>query len=111
MSSLLLGNGEWIANPIYSKPPAENKNLKKTHFVVKVQIGNDKPIYIYNKDKSFSVVMKEDGNEEAFKLLTEKISTEGFIGQKGYFHLILEPGDNESCQFRINPHNIFEEPW
>ena len=109
--SSLLGNGKWKANPIYSPPPAENKNLKKTHFVVKAQIGNDKPIYLSNKDKSFSVVMKKDDNEDVFKILTEKISAEGFYGEKGYFHLILEAGDSDLCQFRINPYNIFEESW
>ena len=109
--SSLLGNGKWKANPIYSQPPSENKNLKKTHFIVKAQISNDKPIYISNKDKSFSVVMKKDDNEDVFKLLMEKISAEGFCGEKGYFHLILEAGDNDLCQFRINPYNIFEEPW
>ena len=55
--------------------------------------------------------MKKDDNEDVFKLLTEKISAEGFYGEKGYFHLILEAGDSDLCQFRINPYNIFEESW
>ena len=109
--SSLLGKGKWVSNPIYSKPPALN-DLKKRHFVVKTQISDDKSsIHVSNKDQSFSVVIKEEGNGDVYNILFEKISSEGFQGKKGYFHLILEVGDNESCQFRINPNNIFEEPW
>jgi len=103
-----------------SDPPDINKNLTKKHFAVKVQIsfarGKPEPDYneglcIYNKDKSFHIWLLKKGNEVLHKKLTQIISSKGYRGLKGYFHAILEPGDKEANQFRINPENIFIEPW
>ena len=104
-----------------SDPPDINKNLIKKHFAVKVQItfkdrGGGQPDYqaglnIYNKDKSFHVWLPKKENEVLHEKLIQKISTDGYRGLKGYFHAILEPGDKEANRFRINPENIFIEPW
>ena len=101
--------------------PDKNKDLKKQHFVVKIQIpldtdtgetlNNNCPLAIYNKDKSFCTSMFYKGNEELHRQLYDKIKSEGHHGIKGYFHTILEPGDLKANQFRINPENIFIEPW
>ena len=93
-----------------------NKNLKKEHFVVKVQVPLSKGLgpdflCIYNKDKSFNIMMPYKGNSELYSQLSEKIRSEGYHGIKGYFHALLEPGDKKANQFRINPENIFVEPW
>ena len=95
-----------------------NKNLKKEHFVVKVQVPlstgpgvNGSPLCIYNKDRSFDIMMYYKGNAELHRQLSDKIRSEGYHGIKGYFHAILEPGDLKANQFRINPENIFIEPW
>ena len=104
----------------FSDPPDINKNLTKKHFAVKVQIsfarGKPEPDFneglcIYNKDKSFHIWLLKKGNEVLHKKLTQIISSKGYRGLKGYFHAILEPGDKEANQFRINPENIFIEPW
>ena len=98
------------------------KNLKREHFVVKVQVplsaGSGEPLNnknnflcIYNKDKSFDIMMPYTGNAELYRQLSDKIRSEGHHGIKGYFHAILEPGDKKANQFRINPENIFIEPW
>ena len=104
-------------------PPGKNKNLQKQHFVVKVQVPsapfegmiNKKVpndfLVIYNEDKSFNIVMFKDGNTELYHQLSEKVRSEGHHGIKGYFHTILEHGDKKANQFRINPENIFVEPW
>ena len=104
-----------------SDPPDINKNLTKKHFAVKVQItfkdrGGGQPDYqaglnIYNKDKSFHVWLLKKENEVLHEKLIQKISKDGYRGLKGYFHAILEPGDKEANRFRINPENIFIEPW
>ena len=104
-----------------SVAPDKNKDLKKQHFVVKIQIpldtdtgetlNNNSPLTIYNKDKSFCTSMFYKGNEELHRQLYDKIKFEGHHGIKGYFHTILEPGDLKAKQFRINPENIFIEPW
>jgi len=103
-----------------SDPPDINKNLTKKHFAVKVQIsfarGKPEPDYneglcIYNKDKSFHIWLLKKGNEVLHKKLTQIISSKGYRGLKGYFHAVLEPGDKEANQFRINPENIVIEPW
>jgi len=105
-----------------SDPPDINKNLTKKHFVVKVQItfksikGVPTPecdggLNIYNKDKSFHIWLLKKGNEILHKKLIQKISADGYRGLKGYFHAILEPGDKEANQFRINPENISVEAW
>ena len=106
--------------------PQYNKNLKKQHFVVKVQVPMTVPggtytdqvddlgilaMAIYNKDKSFNIQFFKKGNEEIYNQLFKKITSEGYRGLKGYFHAILEPGDKKANQFRINPENIFVEPW
>ena len=104
--------------------PQNNKNLKMQHFVVKVQIPMTVPktfsaedvdlddgLFLYNKDKSFNIQLPKKGNEVLYRQLYEKIRSEGYRGLKGYFHVILEPGDNKANQFRINPENIFVEPW
>ena len=102
-----------------------NKNLKKQHFVVKVQVPmellpgwehmhsftSDDVLAIYNKDKSFNINLPKTDNGELYRQLSDKITSEGYRGLKGYFHVILEPGDKEANQFRINPENIFIEPW
>ena len=101
-------------------PPGINKNLTKKHFTVKVQIsfvrGKPEPDYdeglnVYNEDKSFHIWLRKKGNEVLHKKLMQIISSKGYRGLKGYFHAILEPGDKEANQFRINPENIFIEPW
>ena len=104
-----------------SVAPEKNKNLKKEHFVVKVQVplstgtgatlNNNGPLCIYNKDKSFNIMMFFKGNAELHRQLSDKIKSEGYHGIKGYFHAILEPGDLKANQFRINPEIIFIEPW
>ena len=71
----------------------------------------DDDLFIYNKDKSFNIDLPKKGNEALYRQLYEKIRSEGYRGLKGYFHVILEPGDNEANQFRINTENIFVEPW
>ena len=48
-----------------------NKNLKKEHFVVKVQVPHSKGLgpdflCIYNKDKSFNIMMPYTGNSELY---------------------------------------------
>ena len=108
-----------MSKPSVSDPPDINKNLTKKHFAVKVQItlhNRGKPDYesglvIYNRDKSFHVRLLKKGNEVLHKKLRHKITSDGYAGLKGYFHAILEPGDKEANQFRINPENIFIEPW
>ena len=92
------------------------QNLKKEHFVVKVQVPLSKGLgpdflCIYNKDKSFNIMMPYKGNSELYSQLEDKIRSEGHHGIKGYFHALLEPGDKKANQFRINPENIFVEPW
>ena len=103
-----------------SDPPSKNKKLIKSHFVVKVQIpldmlgGKVNPegdLAINNKDKSFNIFLQKKDNEELHSKLLLKITTEGFGGLKGYFHVILESGDKAKNQFRINPENVFVEPW
>ena len=103
-----------------SLAPEKNKDFKKEHFVVKVQIPLDTDtgetiknsnLAIYNKDKSFNAFMSHTGNAELHRQLSDKIKSEGHHGIKGYFHAILEPGDLKANQFRINPENIFIEPW
>ena len=71
----------------------------------------DDRLFMYNKDKSFNIHLPKEGNEVLHRQLYEKITSEGYRGLKGYFHVILEPGDNEANQFRINPENILVEPW
>ena len=109
-----------ISRPGTSDPPNKNKNLVKSHFVVKVQVAFDMiggrvipegALAIYNKDKSFIINLQKKDNEELHSQLVLKITAEGFGGLKGYFHVILEPGDKAKNQFRINPENIFVEPW
>ena len=109
-----------MSKAITTDPPKENKKLVKTHFVVKVQVPvslKDSSIHtegnlgIYNKDKSFNISMPKENNEELHSRLNSKISSEGFRGLKGYFHVILEAGDKEANQFRINPEHVFVEPW
>ena len=69
-------------------------------------------IRIYNKDNSFSICLKEEGNEEVYNKLGQKIASDGFKGMKGYFHAILKPGDKHKNQVRINADNILPlEPW
>jgi len=107
--------------PKFSVPPAENRKLKKTHFIVKVQVslsfkGGTKAdkkgdLTVYNKDRSFTVFMPRKDNEYIHGRLFENIINHGHEGMKGYFHVILEPGDKEANQFRINPENISIEPW
>ena len=101
-------------------PPSKNEKLHKNHFVVKVQVPFDTKtgervngeIRIYNKDNSFSICLKEEGNEEVYNKLGKKIASDGFKGMKGYFHAILKPGDKHKNQFRINADNILPlEPW
>ena len=102
-----------------SEPPSKNKKLVKTHFVAKVQVPHDftgsvnteGDLAIYNKDKSFNIFLSKKTNGALHSQLLEKISSGGFRGLKGYFHVILEAGDNEANQFRINPENVFVEPW
>jgi len=108
-------------NPNIGAPPDKSMHLKKTHFVVKVQVpmgilGGGKidkkgMLGIYNKDRSFNIVLPREDNIDLHKKLVDKITNEGFKGLKGYFHAVLEPGDKEANQFRINPENIFTEPW
>ncbi len=94
-----------------SEPPSKNKKLVKTHFVAKVQVQVDLmgsvhtegDLCIYNKDKSFNIFLSKKTNGALHSQLLKKISSEGFRGLKGYFHVILEAGDNEANQFRINP--------
>ena len=108
-----------IEGATFSAPPSKNPNLRKKHFIVKVQVPlalstlRDEEIYlmIYNKDRSFNVTLSKVENPDLFGQLVRKISAEGYQGTKGYFHVILGPGDNEANQFRINPDNIFVEPW
>ena len=76
--------------------------------------GRENPeadLAIYNKDKSFNIFLQKKNNEELHSQLLLKVTTEGFGGLKGYFHVILESGDKEKNQFRINPENVFVEPW
>ena len=108
-----------MSKPTAFDPPDINKNLTKKHFAVKVQIpfpdeGKPDPLdflVIFNRDMSFHVLLPEKGNEVLYKKLAQKITSDGYGGWKGYFHAILEPGDKEANQFRINPVNIFIEPW
>ena len=109
-----------MGRPNLSDPPDKNKKLIKSHFVVKVQVplnmldGRVNPeswLMIYNKDKSFNISLKKENNEELHSQLLLKVTAEGYEGLKGYFHVILEPGDKAKNQFRINPENVFVEPW
>ena len=104
----------------YSDPPHKNKNLKKKHFVVKVQVpiefksGSINPegdLCIYNMDKSFNTILPKKSNEVLPSRLREKITSEGYGGLKGYFHVIIEAGDKEANQFRINPEHVTIEAW
>ena len=104
----------------YSDPPHKNKNLKKKHFVVKVQVpiefksGSINPegdLCIYNMDKSFNTILPKKSNEVLHSRLREKITSEGYGGLKGYFHVIIEAGDKEANQFRINPEHMSIEAW
>ena len=103
-----------------SDPPDKNKNLTKKHFVVKVQVkinalcGSLEPrgdLCIYNMDKSFNVFLPKKSNEVLHSRLREKITSEGYGGLKGYFHVIIEAGDKEANQFRINPEHMSIEAW
>jgi len=58
-----------------------------------VNTGGD--LCIYNKDKSFNIFLSKKTNEALHSQLRKKISSDGFRGLKGYFHVILEAGDNE----------------
>jgi len=114
----------WDANsgPTIVVPPKESKKPMKTQFDVQVQvplhggmiggkINKKGDLSVHNKDQTFSVSLPRKENEDLHKKLVKKITTEGFKGLKGYFHVILEPGDKEANRFRINPDNIFTEPW
>ena len=99
-----------------SAPPKENEKLHKTHFVVKVQVpmsdSGSTGLYIYNRDKTFSINLYMEDNREVYSKLRKKIASEGFKGLKGYFHVVLKPGDKQSDQFRINADDILPlEPW
>ena len=106
-----------------SVTPPKDKKLQKHHFNVKIQVllctwprlfdvdTSDADLYIYNEDKSFNISLPKLGNEELHRQLYSKIKSEGYHGMKGYFHVIMEPGDQKANQFRINPENIFVEPW
>ena len=108
-----------IEGATVSAPPSKNRNLTKKHFIVKVQVplplntlrDEENELMIYNKDRSFNVELSKVENPDLFSQLVKKITAEGYYGLKGYFHVILGPGDNEANQFRINPDNIFVEPW
>ena len=88
-----------------------NNNLIKKHFVVKIKKVDMGRLYINNRDRSFRGVLNLKDNVNLFIDLIEKISSEGFQGDEGYFHATLEPGDKEANQFRINPENLFIETW
>ena len=78
----------------------EYRKLKKTHFVVKVQIPLDNaafPLFIYNEDRSISGELCKEGNEEIHGELSRQIRSVG-IG-KGYFRAFLD----KEKQLKINP--------
>ena len=78
----------------------EYRKLKKTHFMVKVQIPLDNaafPLFIYNEDRSISGELCKEGNEEIHGELSRRIRSVG-IG-KGYFRAFLD----KEKQLKINP--------
>ena len=47
-------------------------------------------MFVYNSDKSFLVrIFKDENDEASYNELHMKIKTEGFNGEKGYFHAKL----------------------
>ena len=102
-----------------SAAPKENEKLHKTHFVVKVQVpkvpkggSGTERLLIYNSDRTFCINLEIENNREVYSKLRKKIVSEGFKGMKGYFHVVLKPGDKQSDQFRINADDILPlEPW
>ena len=88
-----------------------NNNLTKKHFVVRVKLLENKMIHVTNQDRSFRGILSKKKNRSLHSHLTSKISAEGFQEVEGYFHAILEPGDKEANQVRINPENLFIETW
>ena len=66
-------------------------------------------MFVYNSDKSYWVTIDKDKNEEAFNELDLKIKTEGFHGQKGYFHAIFS---RSAESVKINVKRILPlKPW
>ena len=99
-------------SPILSDSVIEaNNNLTKKHFVIRVTLVENEKLDIHNQDRSFRGMLSKKDNVSLYNHLTSKISSEGFQGVEGYFHAIVEPGDKESKQFRINPENMFIETW
>merc|ERR1711915_41399 len=101
-------NGKAFVRKASSRP-------KKSHFGVKIQVpmqsAKTGPLMGYNKDRTFSISLVKEDNEEVLAELYEKIETEGFKGLKGYFHAILEKKEGREV-LKINTKRICPlEPW
>jgi len=92
---------------------------RKKNFMVKVQVPlsaqgtlvvvKQDPLYVYNQDRSCQGYLFQEGNEEVYRLLKEKVEEEGFKGIKGFFYATWD--DNRGL-LKINATDIqVVETW
>ena len=87
-------------------------NKQKSHFVVKVQVtmtrmrqpDQEGPLSIYNKDRTFSVSILKENNDQVYDELFKNIVESGYHGLKGYFHVIFNA--DKPGKFKINSSRI-----